>query len=285
MKSFFLNFKNSLIFWTIIFAHLHAISKNFYDNPILPKVTSKYDCAPPAISMATIQPIQSGAWNQDSTWLNGIRPTINDDVIVPVGMTLTLIGTCNAKSITVNGTLRAYNHQTNGTWFNLTTKYIMVMGANAELEIGTKEQPYISTEGGTINLTGTNRNELIPGTSVNSKAIMVMNGATMNLHGNPKISWVKIGSQTPAGSTSITLAEAVDWEVGDQVVISSNRLDAEEAEERVISAISFDGRTISFAAPLQYPRMGELNTYSNGSKSWTMDTRVEVGLLLSLIHI
>ncbi|WP_299604068.1 Ig-like domain-containing protein [uncultured Aquimarina sp.] len=248
------------------------------------KVTSSYDCLPP-LNLATIQPIQSGAWNQDSTWQNGIRPTSGDDVVVPEGMTLTLIGNCNARSIRVNGTLRAYNHQTQGTWFNLTTKYIMVMGQNALMEIGTKDQPYISTEGGVITLTGTNRNELIPGTSVNSKAIMVMGGATMNLHGNPKKSWVKIGTQTPVGSTSITLAEVVDWEVGDTVVITSNRLNPEEAEERTITGVSANGRTISFAQGLQYPRMGELQMYSNGSRSWTMDTRVEVGLLSRNITI
>ncbi|MBW1296206.1 Ig-like domain-containing protein [Aquimarina litoralis] len=242
------------------------------------KVTSSYDCLPP-LNLATIQPIQSGAWNQDSTWQNGIRPTSNDDVVVPEGMTLTLIGNCNARSIEVNGTLRAYNHQTQGTWFNLTTKYIMVMGQNALMEIGTKDQPYISAEGGVITLTGTNRNELIPGTPVNSKAIMVMGGATMNLHGNPKKSWVKIATQTPAGSTSITLTEDVDWEVGDQVVITPNRLNPEEAEVRSITNVSSNGRTISFAQGLQFPRMGQLQTYSNGTKTWTMDTRVEVGLL------
>lgn len=248
------------------------------------KVTSSYNCLPP-LNLATIQPIQSGAWNQDSTWQNGIRPTSGDDVVVPEGITLTLIGNCNARSIRVNGTLRAYNHQNQGTWFNLTTKYIMVMGQDALMEIGTKDQPYISSEGGVITLTGTNRNELIPGTPVNSKGIMVMGGATMNLHGNPKKSWVKIGTQTPVGSTSITLAEDVNWEVGDTVVITSNRLNPEEAEERTITEVSANGRTISFAQGLQYPRMGELQTYSNGFRSWTMDTRVEVGLLSRNITI
>ncbi|WP_108802454.1 G8 domain-containing protein [Aquimarina sp. Aq107] len=248
------------------------------------KVTSSVDCLPP-LNLATIQPIQSGAWNQDSTWPNGNLPTANDDVIIPAGITLTMVGPCNARSVRVNGTLRAHNHQTNGTWFNLTTKYIMVMGANAELEIGTKDQPYISEEGGVITLTGTNRNELIPGTPVNSKAIMVMGGATMNLHGSPKKSWVKIGAQTASGSTSITLAEAIDWEVGDEIVITSNRLNPEEAEIRTITNVSGDGKTISFAQGLQFPRMGELKSYSNGSRSWTMDTRVEVGLLSRNITI
>ena len=63
------------------------------------------------------------------------------------------------------------------------------------------------------------------------------------------------------------------------MLVTSNRLNAEEAEIRTITEVSPDGRTISFATGLQYPRMGELKNYSNGIKDWTMDTRVEVGLL------
>lgn len=262
----------------------NTVTSSGANTPSSPKITSFIDCSPPA-SLATIQPIKSGWWNQPSTWPNNTLPTENDDVVVPEGITLTLLGTCRARSIKVRGRLNALTHQADGTWINLRTKYIMVMGQGAELEIGTKDQPYVSNEGALITLTGNNRNELIPGTSVNSKAIMIMNGATMNLHGNPKKSWVKIGAKAPQGTTSITLAEAVNWSVGDEIVITPNRLNPNEAETRIITNISSDERTIFFTQPLVYPRIGELKNYSNGTKSWSMDTRAEVGLLSRKIKI
>lgn len=234
---------------------------------------------------ATITLTQSGWWNQNSTWPGGIRPTENDDVVIPQGITLTLLGTCRAKSITVNGRLNTLDHQDEGTWVDLRTKYIMVMGANASMEIGKSSSYYKSTEGCTITLTGSNPGEKIPGTNMDSKSIMVMGGAKLSMYGTPKKSWVKIGSQTPVGSTSITMAEAIDWNIGDEIVITSNRIDVHEAETRIITSISSDNRTVSFATPLAHPRMGELKSYSNGSRSWTVDTRAEVGILTRNITI
>lgn len=234
---------------------------------------------------ATITLTKSGWWNKNSTWPNGVRPTENDDVIVPDGISLTMIGTCRAKGIRVMGKLTALDFQEEGTWVDLRARYIMVMGGSASLEIGKQNSYYKSNKGCLITLTGSNPGEKIPGTAVDSKAIMVMNGAKAIFYGKPKKSWVKIGAQTPTGSNSITLAEAVDWEIGDEVVISSNRVKTSEAETRVITAISGNKKTISFNSGLQYPRMGEIKNYSNGSKSWVMDTRAEVGLLSRNITI
>ncbi len=262
-----------------------VFSYTYPEKPKTPKITSSYNCAPPAPAVAAIQPLRSGSWNDASVWPGNSFPTVNDDVTVPAEINLTMVGTCRARTITVMGKLKAVNWQEEGAWVDLEAKYIMVMGANALFEIGTKTNPYLSQLGCVITLKGNNRNELIPGTSVNSKAIMVMNGATMNLHGAPKVSWVKIGAQTTAGSTSITLAEPVDWEVGDEIVITPNRLNPAEAETRVITNISNNQKTISFDAALQFPRMGELKNYSNGIRSWTVDTRAEVGLLSRNIKI
>ena len=63
----------------------------------------------PSAFLVSIQPIANGAWNQASTWPGGQIPTINDDVTIPANRTITLAGTCRAKSIQVLGVLNASN--------------------------------------------------------------------------------------------------------------------------------------------------------------------------------
>lgn len=228
---------------------------------------------------------KSGLWNQTSIWPNGVLPSENDDVLIPSGTTVTLVGTCRAKSITVNGVLNAVNWQAGGAWIDLRTKYIMVMGGAARLEIGTETNPYISTEGCTITLTGSNKNELIPGTSVNSKGIMIMNNAKLELHGKPVRSWTNLSSNANQGATSIQLTDNSGWKVGDQIVITSSRLNRNEAEERTITSIN--GNTLTLNSPLAFPHIGVQKTYTRptDNKSWTVDMRAEVGLLTRNIKI
>lgn len=269
----------------VAFLLLNFIYISAYNVPVN-KITSNKNCAAAIQTSQTISPITSGLWSQYSTWPNGVKPTINDDVVVPEGITLTALDTCNAKSITVKGKLKAVNWQEGGAWANLTTNYIMVMGAKAIFEIGTKNAPYQSNRGFNLTLIGDNPNALVPNTSVSSKSIMVMNGATLSLHGKPKKSWSKIGAKALAGSNSITLSEAIDWNVGDEIIITSNRKNLYEAEKRVITNVSTDLTTVSFAEPLLYPRTGGLKTYTNNNgKSWEVDTRAEVGLLSRNITI
>lgn len=279
-----LDFK--FIFGLIVYVFCSSFSSSVaYTTPVK-KVTASKSCAPLIQTEAAIMPIQSGFWNQNSTWPNGIKPTINDNVVVPDGVDLIALGTCNAKSVTVYGKLSAVNWQEGGAWANLTTNYISVIGENATFEIGTENQPYVSNRGFNLTLIGNNPDAVIPNTSVSSKSIMVMNGATMSLQGKPQVSWSKIAAPANVGDTSISLGVEVNWAIGDEIVITSNRNDPYEAEKRIITGISTDAKTVSFSEPLLYPRTGTLKTYVNeNNKSWEVDTRAEVGLLSRNITI
>ncbi|WP_316633121.1 T9SS sorting signal type C domain-containing protein [uncultured Flavobacterium sp.] len=54
---------------------------------------------------ATITSTGTGNWSSTSSWVGGIVPTINDDVIIANGSTITINSNVSAKSITINGTL------------------------------------------------------------------------------------------------------------------------------------------------------------------------------------
>lgn len=249
-------------------------------------VTAKYSCSV-TNAINVIQPLQSGNWNNRAIWPNNTRPSLSDDVLIPEGMTITPFGNCFAKSLTIKGVLSAVKTQENAAWFNLTTEYIMIMGANARFEIGTSAQHYKSNQGANITLIGTDVTKLIPGTTVNSKAIMVMNGGELEMHGKPKISWTQLGATAMAGSNTITLKAPVDWEVGDEIVIASTDFDMNHAEARRITAVN-SATSFTLDAPLVYKHFGELQNYTHGKDSsitWEVDERAEVGLLSHNITI
>ncbi|NJM78842.1 MAG: hypothetical protein HC854_03040 [Flavobacterium sp.] len=102
-------------------------------------------CTSPQSMLLTVQPVRNGLWNDTSIWPNGILPTTNDDVVIPSGRVVTMVGTCRAKSLMVNGTLNAVNWQATGAWINLETESIMI-NSGGKLEIGTEAQPYYANE-------------------------------------------------------------------------------------------------------------------------------------------
>jgi hypothetical protein len=246
-------------------------------------------CAPANNPDAAIQPLRSGLWNQTSIWPNGTLPTINDDVTVPAGITLTMVGTCKAKSVTVNGKLNAVNTQPAGAWINLQTESILITGAGALMEIGTEAQPYHATERCVITLVGAKIN----GAPGRYKGIMTENGGKLDLHGKKRMSWTNLSTTANAGRNSITLQKAVDWEVGDVIALTSTALASgatkswENVDQATITAISADKKTISLAAPLKFTHIGGTKSYTRArdNKTWKADIFGEVGLLSHYIKI
>ena len=151
---------------------------------------------------------------------------------------------------------------------------IMVMGSSASFEVGSEDTPFDGSL--TITLTGdTGDDALING--VHDRFFMVMRGASLNLHGNSrdKVSWTQLGSYAGKGATLIDLAEPVNWEVGDEIVIAPSGMEAQEAEQRTITNVAAGGTVITLDEPLTYNHFGKILSY--GGKD--IDMRAEVGLL------
>ncbi|MEB3345813.1 G8 domain-containing protein [Aquimarina gracilis] len=257
-----------------------------YTNPPS-KVTSSIDCAPPA-NLAAIQPIANGLWSQPSIWPGNKLPTANDDVTIPAGRTVTLVGTCRAKTIRVDGTLNAVNWQNTGAWINLETQSIMVANGGL-MEIGTASQPYAAIEKCSITLTGGKQNNA----PASYKAIMVMGGGTLELHGKKRLSWTNLATTANAGATQITLKKAVDWEVGDKIALTATGLASGQSkawnnvDEAEITAISGDKKTLTLKDPLKYKHIGGSKSYTRArdGKTWNVNIQGEVGLLSHYIKI
>src|SRR5690606_12922094 len=129
---------------------------------------------------------------------------------------------------------------------------------------GTEAVPF--THKATITLTDKVKDEQLMG--MGDRGIM-LSGGTLNLHGNRSNSWTKLAATVEAGSDTIEVLDAAQWQVGDEIVLASTDYDPRQAERRSIAAIS--GNAITLNEPLDYMHFGEI--------TFGVDVRGEVGLL------
>ncbi len=214
-------------------------------------------------------------WSEASTWVGGVKPTTGDTVNIPANSVVVLDENVNLSGITINGKLIVDISQN----ILLRSAYVMVMGANSYLEWGTETEPYLLT--GRIVLYGDNPAETIPGTSMERKMLVAMMGGQIELHGKPKKSWTQLNATADIGKNTITLKEAVDWEIGDEIVIASTDYAPQNAE--VVTITGINGTEISIDKNLTYMHFGKLLNYKNGTM--VMDQRAEVGLLTRNLKI
>lgn len=218
-------------------------------------------------------------WSSVSTWEGGAKPVAGDDVVIPANSVVVLNQNVDVKSITVMGKLIVDISKD----ITIDAEYIMVMGAQGYFEWGTENELYGNT--GVITLVGNDPSATIPGSSVESKAIMVMDGAKLELHGAAKTSWTTLAANAAKNQNKIKVTETnSNWKVGDEILIAPSRLSWNEGEKKTITAIS-NGQ-ITLNSNLKYPHIGQSKTYTRSDgKSWEGDMRAEVGLLSKSIKI
>lgn len=102
---------------------------------------------------------------------------------------------------------------------------------------------------------------------------------TLDMHGverNP--TWTVMNHTAKAGDTSITLARAVDWKVGEEIAIASTNYDGRKTDKRTIKSITRtdpEKPVITFEEALDFDHFAEVQKFGDEY----LDTRAEVGLL------
>ena len=218
--------------------------------------------------------------------LSALNPKSNDRVFVAKGETLYVdTDTVNLGGVIVEGKLvfkENYIDKNNNGELDFIADWLLVRKGGL-LEIGTKDNPYNSDV--TITLDGADENVMNMG--MGGRFIIASGTAedgtesTISMHGidGQKVSWTQLSTTAKKGSSTITLAETVDWEVGDEIVIAPSGFQAEEAEKRKIVAVN--GKTVTLDKALNYEHFGKVETI--GGKQF--DMRAEVGLLSRNIDI
>ena len=227
-------------------------------------ITSLLASACFAFSVQAQEAVKSGLWSDASIWSAGEVPqaggrvTIGDDVNVVLDVSSPAL-----SGITINGKL-GFSDESD---IELSTEWMLVFG---ELEIGTEDRPHAANA--TITLTDNVKDEQLMG--MGDRGIMLA-GGTLNLHGNRTNTWTKLAETAEAGSTTINVLDASQWQAGDEIVLASTDYNPRQAERRTLAAIS--GNTITLNEPLEYMHFGQI--------TFGVDERGEVGLLTRNIKI
>ena len=222
------------------------------------------------VRAANVVAVASGNWSSAATW-GGVLPGVEDDVSIPAGLTVTLNANVECGGITVEGLLEVERADR-----TLLCDFLLVEGVSSRFRVGTSASRFLQNF--TLTLKGLSSETAHV---MGAKLLGAHNGGTLDIHGRDRIEWTHLGVNAAAGATSLTIAEAVDWEVGDSILVTSSRANWNEAETRTITAVSADLRTVSFSTALAFLHNGSTitKTRSTDGKSWTGDLRAEVGLL------
>jgi hypothetical protein len=214
-------------------------------EPLTPVVHAhgEIDTVTPAAA-ATIVAKRSGNWSDDATW-GGRLPERSARVLIPEGMSVTVDGELPERYdwVRVDGTLR-FAPDTN-TSLTLET---LAVEHNGTLEIGTAREPITAR----AVVTFQHRGELIDHIydPLELSRGLVATGR-VEMHGQPKASWVSVSQPPEAGSLWIS-ADRVPpgWAEGDTVILTAPNFG--ESETFQIVAIEESG--IRLDHPIAYAR-------------------------------
>ncbi|XP_045717230.1 fibrocystin-L [Phyllostomus hastatus] len=106
----------------------------------------------------------------------------------------------------------------------------------------------------------------------------------LDLHGIPRsIYKTKLSETAEAGSKVLSLMDAVDWQVGEEIVITTTSYDFHQTETRSIVKILHDHRILILNATLSYTHRAERYHIPGTGQSYTL--AADVGILSRNIRI
>lgn len=187
-------------------------------------------------------------WSDIRTWGTDLPPVDDDLVFVPAGMNLLVDqSTPKLKGILVqNGTLTFADESE----ITVRTGFITVVGGR--FIAGTEAKPY--TNKLTFILHGSYYGPQQP--MFGNKGIGCME-CFISIHGSVRSrTWTSIASTIPVGGTTLTVMEAVDWKVGEQIAVAASGFDHYESEQKTITAIA--GNTITVDSPFKYQHYSDI---------------------------
>lgn len=160
--------------------------------------------------------------------------------------------------------IEGYLELDNSISHDIEAEIIFINGG--QLIIGWENDPILTNV--TITLKGQKKSFdfLLPNglEKIGGKAIGVYGG--LDIHGRPRdVVWTKLAVRASAGDTSVTLVRAVDWRVGERIVLTTTSFVLEHTETMVVAAVSGDGRTLTLSAPLAYDHLAYSEQFTDGT--------------------
>lgn len=212
-------------------------------------------------------------WSSPFTWGGGPLPQEDEFVVIQRGQTLLLdVNTPILAYILIQGGELIFDPEKGDNEVSLHTQGGLIT-SGGRLQIGTEEEPFLAkTE---LVLYGHVLSTEIP---VYGAKTLALREGVIDMHGRPiNVTWTRLASTAPAGSTQIELQDYVDWEVGGKIVLASTSFSQRENEEHTIVGISAGprGSILMLNESLEYEHISVQQTIDGRY----IDTSGEVGYL------
>jgi hypothetical protein len=215
------------------------------------------------------------AWSSDITWGGEFAPLEGESVYIPKGLNLLVDvdSTPVLNAVIVEGSLIFAPDSNNATHLRtFDAHYIFVN--EGRFECGTEQYPYTSKV--KITMHGSVKHPYLP---IYGNKVLALRRGYLDMHGVKRDkTWTVLESTAEANSTTITLREAVDWQVGEEIAIAPTTFESRDAEQKKIVAIDRtnpDKPVITLDSKLTTKRFAATQTFGDQ----TIDMRAEVGLL------
>ncbi|XP_067676837.1 fibrocystin-L-like isoform X2 [Haliotis asinina] len=236
---------------------------------------------PPDFNTLSKRPDDARLYSNLTTWdfQGKQKPKANEDVTIPEDYWIVVDEetTPPLGTVIIIGALEFDNVATKT--FNFRAKMIVVYG---RLVIGWPDKPFLGQAN--IFLSGSHSSPSFPvedGPPAGAKGIAVYGG--LDLHGKSVgMTWVSLATTATKGGNQVTLDEAVEWSVGDEILLTATSYNAWHTETFKISTISADNKTLTLNATLVYTHDVVSETLGTGH-NYTVSAKV--GLLTRNIKI
>ena len=117
--------------------------------------------------------------------------------------------------------------------------------------------------------------------SMGARVIGVFGG--LDLHGvSRNVTWTRIASTASAGQNTIVLSEAVDWVIGNEIVITTSDTRIGHTERHTIAGIDLARTTLTLASNLNYSHVAVRHIFPNGN---VFHAAAAVGLLTRNVRV
>ncbi|KAH3704517.1 hypothetical protein DPMN_079573 [Dreissena polymorpha] len=253
------------------------------------------DCIPPpdpnTIPPASARPQDVDFWHDANIWnmtTDGYLSNIGGSSGIPKDMsnvniaadTWMVVEAPIAKlgTLLLEGVLE-FNNDLDAV-YHIEADYIVIRGGR--LIIGWPDEPFLGQA--SITLRGNHDTPyFVPGEGpdLGSKAIGVYGG--LDLFGKDVgRTWTQLAVTANVGSNKIKLADPVQWQTGDDIVIGPTSYNPWETESFRITAVASDNVTLTLNGTLKYKHLVHQETLSNG---YQIDVGAAVGLLTHNIKV
>ena len=211
-------------------------------------------------------------WSSSTTWGGEVPPREGESVWIPKGQNIVLdMATGHLGLVLIEGNLIVDDVY----GITIDANYIFISGGM--MQIGTEDKVFENEI--TITMHGNRKSKALP---MYGNKFIAIRGGLLDIHGVAKTpSWTTLSSTVQAGSSTITLSQAVNWSQGDSIVIASTSYEFDEAEVRTILSIDATQKILTLDAPLAYKHYSNTDTLESDS----IEMRAEVGCLSRNIKI